>query len=181
MKLLLLKTIALLSILLSSLGPQVASGSVLDASEEPEAAITANSELPVTTASSNATVAVVIGGQNCGVQPDMEARFDLLLWHACDFSLQLGVVTPSEVVVIQPEQSQAELTVLKQPQSVIVSWYHTRVPESVDNLNAFGPLITGRPEPTKGIMQRPNSDPVVISSAPQTITDNSQDSVVLRC
>jgi hypothetical protein len=180
MKSLLLKTIALLSILLSSLGPQVASGSVLESPEAPATA-PASSALPVITASSDAVVEVVTGGQDCGIQPVMEARFDLLLWHACDFSLQLGVVTTSEVVVVQPEGSQPELTVQQQPQSVIASWYHTRTSEPLDNLNAFGPSITGRPELTKGIVQRPNSDSVVISAVAQTLTDNSQDSIVLRC
>ena len=181
MKLFFWKIIALFSVLLGSLGPQVAAGSSAPTTFS-EPTVVQIETIPVVTASLDTTVVVSQGpGLSCAETSFQLGRFDLILWHACDLNLQLGQVYTAPVAVTNNQQNWPKLSVASAPVNSISSGFS---PWSAPEASAAGfvtQVNSGSPErSTQSIIRQSQS--VVMSQVDSEVnSDNSQLTIVMRC
>lgn len=181
MKSFLWKIIAIFSVLLGSLGPQVAAGSSGEVvASEPRVELVAT--MPVVEAAQDVTVVLAQAPSlNCAEAGFQLGRFDLILWHSCDLSLQLGEAFTAPVAVAASQPNWPELSVARGSVNTIssglASW-----PEPETSVASFTALTSiGSPQRSTQSLVRPATFSLVSVSDVKVNADNSQLTIVMRC
>lgn len=109
------KIIAIASLLLGLLGPQVASGQEQAATHNNLHFYSSGQAISVVS-NPQQDIAVEVATQKRDCSSDSSARLDLLLWQACDFSIQAqAAVVPPKVVVNDLDLSSLNVKVVVSP------------------------------------------------------------------
>lgn len=181
MKLFLWKIIALFSVLLGSLGPQVAAGSPAPITS-PGATVAQTQTIPVVTASSETAVLVSQGpGLSCAETSFQLGRFDLILWHACDLNLQLGQAYTAPVAVTNNQHNYPELSVTRGPVNTISSGLAPWSAPETNVANFITQVNSGSPERSTQSIIRQSSSVFMSQVDSEVNSDNSQLTIVMRC
>lgn len=181
MKLFFWKIIALFSVILGSLGPQVAAGSPVFESTA-ETTVVRVEPLPVVMANQDTEVLLAqTTTTECEGSSFQLGRFDLILWHPCDMALALGSVVSAEVMVTNQQPEWPELSVTGDPKHNLSSdytpWSST---ETVSATILNGPT-TGLPERSNGTIIRQIETSVIVRIKSDFGLDQSQQNIVMRC
>lgn len=180
MKLFLWKIIALFSVLIGSLGPQVATG--YQALETPTDLVeTQAAVIPVVTADQSTTVVTSALGADCVGRTIQWGRFDLLLWQHCDMNLQLGSVTAPEVVVQMESPQLPKVTVEKDARKTVSTNFDPwEGSQSNFATLAFSVSLPAFQRGAGDLVRQSNANLSVVLFI-QAAQDNSQGTIVIRC
>lgn len=179
MKLLIWKIIALTSVFMGSLGPQVAAGSPVEMQAMPE--VQQKAELiPVVTAASDVKVVVQDTVDGCAASALQLGRFDLLLWSDCEASLAIGTVDMNQDVAVTTQQSWPKLSVTTGPYQSIASTYDVWSSSDIA-VAGFVSLVNLETKTRNSLNVRQLSLGAPIVAQASFNSDNSQQTVVLRC
>jgi hypothetical protein len=172
------KIIAIASLLLGLLGPQVASGQEQAAVHDNLHPTSAAQAIPVVS-NPQQDIAVEVGTQKGDCSSDSSARLDLLLWQACDFSIQTQVaVVPPKVVVNDLDLSGLNVKVAVSP-----NWQNPPSLNSSSDQNKEAVLVSSAQDLTKTILTKYNSVEFLAEADGRhpNFSFNNYASMVMRC
>ena len=172
------KIIAIASLLLGLLGPQVASGQ--------EQATVYNSLHPTSTAQTISVISnpqqditIEVGTQKGDCSSDSSARLDLLLWQACDFSIQTQAAAfPPKIVVNDLDLSGLNVKVAVSP-----NWQNPPSLNSSSQQNKEAILLSSAHDLAKTTLIKYNSVESLaeVDGRYHNFSFNNYASMVMRC
>lgn len=172
------KITAVASIILSSLGPQVAQGYLTDDSLD-SAIEQTGSSLQVVSAESDTSI-TTSSLQDCGSGSLSFDRFDLLLWHNCNFQISLGTVRAPKVTVATTAPNLPDVVVLRSESNQLPShaefWNSQSQPTAAFIANSVIKLSAVSEINSPQILEQSTSFEDLL-----TRTDSSQKYIVMRC
>ncbi len=172
------KITAVASIILGSLGPQVAQGYL--ATDLMDSAVEQSGPTLEVVSSNLDTVITMSSGPDCTSGNLSFDRFDLLLWHNCNFQISLGTVMAPKVTVATKLPELPQVVVLRPESNQLPNhaefWNSHSQPTAAFIANSVIKLSALSETSSPQNLQQPTfSEDLLIT------TDSSQKYIVMRC